>query len=175
MKSRSAWKGFVAGAIGGAVATFVMDMVQKLALEGTRAAESAVGPEKTYTEQEEGQLQDFQRAHERTADLVVKTAGGRLSGVQRKVAAPVTHYAFGALCGGVYGLVAEYVPAVTFGSGSAFGTSLFVGVSETVLPALGLMPAPADTPPLLHAGGLTAHAVYGTSTEWVRALVRKAL
>ncbi len=166
-------KGLLAGAIGGLLATAAMDAVQKIALEGTRKAEDLRGGDHSLTEQQEGQLGNYEKAHAETVATLSQSAGrGTPSPSQQKVAAPATHYLFGALCGGVYGAIAEYWRPVTFGYGTAFGASLFLGASETVLPALDLLPTPGDTPPLLHAGGLAAHAVYGASTEGIRRLVR---
>ncbi|GAC1365260.1 MAG: hypothetical protein NVSMB3_13830 [Acidobacteriaceae bacterium] len=174
-RGASAWKGFVAGAIGGAVATAALDVFQRLSLEGTRKGEDLAGGPHIYTGQQEEQLALYEYAHAEVAERVAKTASLRLSASQQKALAPVVHYGFGALCGGVYGLLAEIWPGVTAGFGTAFGGSLFVSASEAVLPAMGLMPAPSDTPPLLHAGGWAAHAVYGAGTEAVRRVVRSAL
>ena len=69
----------------------------------------------------------------------------------------------------------EYWSSPTYGPGSAFGSALFPGESELILPTLGLMPAPSHTPSLLHEGGLTAHAIFGTGTEADRSVVHKAL
>lgn len=169
-------KGFVAGTVGGLVATFGMDLFQKIALEGTRKAEDVAGSGHPLTRQQEAQLGRYEQAHIETADrLAGAIADGGLSTSQQKVAAPAMHYAFGALCGGVYGLLAEYWRPVTFGYGTAFGVSLFAGASEAVLPALNLLPTPAETPALLHGGGLAAHAVYGAGTEGMRRLIRKSL
>ncbi len=170
-----AWKGLVAGAVAGALATLVLDTFQRVSLEGTRKAEDLAGTGHTYSRQQRKQLRVYEQAHTETAETLAGAPGTRLRRSQKKAAAPVTHYLFGALCGGVYGWLAEYVPPVTFGYGTAFGASLFLGASEAVLPALGVLPSPAETPATLHAGGLLAHAVYGASTEGVRQLVRKAL
>ena len=107
--------------------------------------------------------------------LAQATGVGSLTPGQKKVAAPATHYLFGALCGGAYGVLAEYWKPASFGFGTAFGVSLFLGASEAVLPSLELLPGPQDTPPLLHAGGLAAHAVYGASTEGLRRVLRRSL
>ncbi len=171
----SVWKGLLAGAAGGAAATLMMDVFQKLALQGTRKGEDLAGTDHTYTQQQEGQLQSYENAHAQTVQTVAQAGDASVSGSEGRALAPVVHYAFGALCGAVYGAIAEVWPGVTAGYGTAFGSSLFVGASETVLPALGMIPAPSDTPPLLHAGGWAAHAVYGAGTEAVRRAVRQAL
>ncbi len=175
-RNSSAGKGFMAGAIGGLVATLAMDAFQKLSLEGTRKAEDLAESGHTLTRQQEMQLGSYERAHAETAEQVARAAGyGGLSRGQKQVAAPATHYVFGALCGGVYGALVEYWRPASFGFGTAFGISLFLGASEAVLPTLELLPTPTDTPPMLHVGGLAAHAVYGAGTEGLRRLIRKGL
>ncbi|RRA48194.1 DUF1440 domain-containing protein [Acidipila sp. EB88] len=174
--SNTVGKGFVAGAVGGLIATVAMDAFQKLSLEATRKAEDVAEGGHRYTRQQETQLSGYQQAHEDTAErLVQAVGGGSLTRAQKQVAAPATHYIFGALCGGVYGMLAERWKPASFGFGTAFGVSLFLGASEAVLPSLELVPSPLETPPLLHVGGLAAHAVYGATTEGVRRLVRGAL
>ncbi len=169
------WKGLLAGAIGGLLSTVAMDAFQAASIAGTRKAEDLADTEHSASRQQKKQLRVYEYAHEDTAEGFAAIAGARLTRKQRKAAAPVTHYLFGALTGGVYGWVTEYVPPITAGFGTAFGASLFLGASEAVLPALGMLPSPGKTPPLLHAGGLLAHAVYGASTEGVRRLVRREL
>ena len=171
--TRSACKGFAAGAIGGAVGTLVLNVFQKGSLIGTKTIEDRAGNGRTYAKQQEELLESFEKAHTQTAEAVAGAAGIRLSSsAQKKNAAPVTQYAFGILCGGVYGLVAEYVPQATVGFGTMYGTVLFTGASEVVLPALGMVASPKDRTPIQHMGGLSGNVVYGAVTEGVRRLLR---
>ncbi len=171
---RSAWAGFLAGALGGALATAAMDLFQATALKGTQEAERLAGSDHHLSQEQKGQIKGYEAAHAVVAkEIASVTTGSELHGKQLQTAATATHYAFGAICGGVYGLIAEFWPAVTFGFGTAFGTSLLLGASETTLPALGLAPSPAETPAVLHSGALAAHAVYGAGTEAVRTLLRR--
>lgn len=169
---RSAWKGFLAGAVGGAAGTAVLNVFQKGSLAGTKAVEDRVGREHTYTKQQEELLQGFEKAHTQTAEAVAGVAGVTLSAAQKKQAALVTEYAFGILCGGAYGLIAEYVPQATAGFGTTYGAVLFAGASEVVLPALGMVPPVDERTPVQHLGGLTGNVVYGAVTEGVRRLLR---
>ena len=170
--ARSAWKGFAAGAIGGAVGTLVLNVFQKESLAGTKAVEDKVGYGHTYTKQQEELLQGFDKAHMQTVEVVAGAAGVRLSSAQKKNAVPVTEYAFGILCGGVYGLLAEFVPQATAGFGTTYGAVLFTGASEVVLPALGLVAPPQERTPIQHLGGLSGNVVYGAVTEGIRRLLR---
>ena len=169
---RSAWKGFAAGAIGGVVGTWVLNVFQKGSLMGTRAIEDRVGGGHTYAKQQQELLQGFEKAHTQAAEAVVGVAGIQLSSAQKKTAAPVTEYAFGMLCGGVYGVIAEYLPAATAGFGTTYGAVLFAGASEVVLPALGMVAPPQERTPVQHLGGLSGNVVYGAVTEGVRRALR---
>lgn len=166
------WKGLLAGAVGGLLGTLALDLFQQGAMVATRKGEDAADADHTFSRQQQEQIKGFERAHADAADALT---GGNLSHAQRKAAAPITHYAFGTLCGAAYGVLAEYVPATTSGFGTAFGSALFLAAQEGVAPALGLSPAPTKIPALLHAGGLSAHAVYGVTTEATRVLLRKVL
>lgn len=170
--ARSAWKGFLAGAVGGAVGTVVLNVFQKGSLLGTKAIEDKVGGGHAYTKQQEELLEGFDKAHTQTAEAVAGAAGMTLTTAQKKKAAPMTEYAFGILCGGVYGLIAEYVPQATAGFGTTYGATLFAGASEVVLPALGMVPMPQERTPVQHLGGLTGNVVYGAVTEGVRRALR---
>ena len=167
--NKSAAKALLAGAAGGLLGTLALDLFQKFALESTRKAEN--GPQ-TYTHQQQDQIQNYEQAHTATAESLAQAAGASLSPKQRKAAAPATHYLFGTVCGAAYGLLAEYWPPATLGFGTAFGISLQIGATESILPALGLMPSPLDTPPPLHLGGIAVHSVYGAATEATRRLLR---
>lgn len=171
-RRRSVALGLLAGAAGGALGTLVLNLFQKASLEGTRVAENKLDSETTYTQQQEGLLKSFEEAHTRTAVDLAHAAGTDLSSAQRAKAAPVTEFAFGILCAGVYGMLAEYLPAVTVGFGSVYGAVLFTGASEVVLPAIGYVAAAKDRTPVQHLGGLAGNVVYGMCTEGVRRLIR---
>ncbi len=81
---------------------------------------------------------------------------------------------FGAAVGAAYGALAEYYPAATAKEGASFGVALEALTQETPLPALSLA-ARADETMIGRAGELTAHVVYGVTTEFVRKLVRRFL
>lgn len=170
--SRSAWKGFAAGMIGGAVGTLVLNVFQKASLKGTEAAEDQLHNGHRYTKEQQQLLKGFEKAHTQTAEAVTDAVGIRLSRAARSNAAPITEYAFGILCGGVYGILAEYLPQTTSGFGTVYGAALFTGASEVVLPALGMVPMPGERTPIQHLGGLSGNMVYGAVTEAVRRTLR---
>ena len=175
MQARSVLKGLMAGAIGGAVGTLVLNTFQTASLQGTEAVENQLPGRNTYTEQQEDLLDSFNKAHAKTAEVAASVAGKHLSPAQSRQAVPAVEYAFGIVCGAAYGAVAEYIPPVTSGFGMTYGAALFTGASEVVLPALGWVAQPSERTPVQHLGGLSGNVVYGAVTEGVRRLLRKAL
>jgi len=81
-------------------------------------------------------------------------------------------WGFGATAGAAYGAVAEFYPAATAKAGVSFGMTLGALSEEGVIPALGLLVRPAAPG---SASEITAHVVYGVTTEMVRGFVRKRL
>jgi uncharacterized membrane protein YagU involved in acid resistance len=112
-----------------------------------------------------------------TADAVFSTVTGgqHLTHEGKERGGPIVHYAFGALMGAVYGAIAEEMPAITAGFGTAFGAALFTGADLVAVPALNLSQSvSAEELPSL-ATPFAAHLVYGSATEAVRRLVRALL
>jgi hypothetical protein len=162
--------GFAAGVVGGLVATWVLDLYQQGALEATRRAEDAMGAGPVLSRHQEEQMRDQQRAHVETAQRIAKsTIGKGLSRAQRRDAAPVVHYAVGAIAGGVYGLAAELLPAVRAGYGTGYAGILFTGGSQALIPGFGFGS--------LNRGGdgLSGHLVYGATLETTRRFLRRFL
>ena len=164
--------GFLAGAVGGTVGTVALALFQTASLKGTEALEKTSDLDYRYSREQRGLQRMFEKAHMQAADAVAGAVGAELSFKQKEVAAPVTEFAFGILCAGVYGALAEYVPPVTVGFGTVFGAVLFAGASEAVLPAIGFVPPPQDRTAVEHLGGLSGNVVYGAVTEGVRRLLR---
>lgn len=86
-----------------------------------------------------------------------KHEGGRLA-----------HYAFGIGSAAVYGALAELWPGATRGFGVPFGTVVWAGADEGVVPLLGLSKKPSELSWEDHARSLVGHFVYGAVTEAVR-------
>jgi hypothetical protein len=164
--------GLAAGVIGGIVATWALDCYQKGSLQTARGAENAAGAAPILSRQQEDpleeQLQEQRRAH--AAERIAKsTFGKRLTHTQRRNAAPIVHYAVGALTGGIYGLTAEILPIVRRGYGSGYSNLLFLGGSEAVLPWFNLNRTKIQPS---RASGLSAPLVYGAALETTRRVVR---
>jgi hypothetical protein len=164
--------GLAAGVIGGIVATWVLDKYQEGALQATRRVENAVDADPVLSRQQEDQLRSQQRAHAEAAERIAKsTFGKRLTRKQRRNAAPIVHYAVGALAGGAYGFAVEILPVVRRGYGTGYSNLLFLGGSEAVLPWFNLGTR-QKIPRSIRADGLSAPLIYGAVLETTRRFLR---
>jgi putative membrane protein len=154
------WKGVIAGIAGGLAASWAMNQFQ------TQLWKRSPQP-----------------AHQGGDDATVKAASAiaeafnhrALADDEKKLAGQAVHYVFGSTMGGVYGGVAEVMPAAAKGWGLPFGTAMWLCADEIAVPAFGLAGSAADTPPSIHAYALASHLVYGLTSEGVRRTVRAAL
>ena len=89
----------------------------------------------------------------------------------RDPAGQAVHYIAGAVIGGIYGVLTEYKPEASAGFGSAYGVATAALFDEAAVPALGLAPAPDETPLATHAYGAASHLVYGWVLEGARWLI----
>ena len=169
-------RGILAGAIGGLVAAWVMN--QFITGAGPKLQQAIQSDEENQQQakQKEQQEKDPQPdATMKTADAIVNvvTGGEHLSWEGEQKGGPIVHYTFGALMGGLYGVLAEYSPLVHSGFGTTFGSLLFAGADLVAVPALNLSGSPKDAPASSYATPLAAHLVYGATTELVRRIVRQ--
>lgn len=162
--------GLAAGVVAGLVATWVLDKYQQGAVQATRRVEDATNAEPVFSRQQEDQLREQQRAHAEAAQRIAKsTTGRKLSRAQQQTAAPIVHYAAGALAGGIYGLTAEILPGVRRWYGMGYSKFIFLGASEPLLPWLGLTRGQkAQVTP----AGLPAPLVFGAALETTRRVLR---
>lgn len=101
--------------------------------------------------------------------------GQELTEARKKWAGPAVHYAFGALVGAVYGVLAETVPTSSAGYGTAYGSALWLTADEIGVPAFGLSQPPSEIPVTSHFKAFASHLVYGFATDLTRrALLLKA-
>ncbi len=169
-KHRSAWKGLVAGVVGGIVASWAMDRFQYWWL--------------SFGSGDERQFQQTQPVvNVRDEPATVKTASAISEGLfshvltvkEKEIAGPAVHYAVGTTAGAVYGVAAEYEPNVSTLAGIPFGATFWIVVDEAALPLLGLAQGPTAYPISNHAYALASHLVFGLTAEVVRSAVRRAL
>jgi len=158
-------KGLAAGAIGGLVASFVMEEFQALWF---KVSESLPEQSQRGEEQEPATV----KAAEAIAENIF---AHELAESEKEIAGEAVHYAVGAISGAVYGAMSELMPSVTIGVGLPFGAAVWLVVDEGAVPALGLSKPAKEYPLSTHAYALASHLVYGVTTDVVRRAVRKVL
>ena len=102
------------------------------------------------------------------AVLAEKIAGHPLSESNKTLATQAFHWTTGSFVGAIYGGVAEVLPAVTSGYGTAFGIVVLLLTHETTLPLMGLDKPPTQQPIHEQTSEIATHALYGFATELVR-------
>jgi uncharacterized membrane protein YagU involved in acid resistance len=166
----NAWKGLVAGIVGGVVASWTMDRFQYWWLSFGGSGE----PELQQAPREEGNLDE--PATVKTASAISEGVfDHRLTAREKEIAGPIVHYAVGTSAGALYGIAAEKKPGVTTLTGIPFGATFWMVVDEGALPLLGLAKGPTAYPIPTHAYALASHLVFGLTAEVVRSTVRRAL
>src|SRR5689334_17356310 len=99
-RNQSLTRGVLAGALGGLVASWVMNLFITAAKKAQQAAESA---EEQAREQAQQNQQDSEDSTMKVADTVTWIATGHhLSKEGKQKGGPIVHYAFGTLMGAIY-------------------------------------------------------------------------
>ena len=160
----SPWKGLVAGAVAGLVASGVMNLFQLAwnALASRRRSDAASAGDEDVTVKAASAVSEGVFHH-------------RLTRPEKRIGGNVVHYAFGSSVGALYGFVAERHPEVTTGAGLPFGVVFWLVADEMAVPALGLSRPATSYPVGVHAYALASHLVFGACAEGVRCLVRAKL
>jgi putative membrane protein len=173
MSKRRMWKGLLAGGAAGAAGSRAMNQFQNL---WTKLSQKQNGK---APQNQSGESTD-EDATMKAAGKVAEITGHPLSREQKQKAGPLVHYAFGTGMGALYGALLEAGPrrlrrrnALLTGLG--FGSVLFVGADEIVVPALKLSGSPTESPLSSHLYAFASHAVYGITAGAVRKAVRAAL
>ncbi|MGA7616193.1 MAG: DUF1440 domain-containing protein [Thermoanaerobaculia bacterium] len=171
-------KGIIAGAIGGLVASYVMDYTH----QAWSKAEELISGDGDGRDRETENDTEMEREEENdpaTMKIVKKVSEGifdhPLSERQKKIAGPAVHYGFGMTMGALYGGLAEVAPITAAGLGIPFGAALWAAADEVAVPALGLSEKPTATPVQQHGEALASHLVYGVTTDLVRRAIRAVI
>ncbi|MGI9168708.1 MAG: DUF1440 domain-containing protein [Caulobacteraceae bacterium] len=110
------------------------------------------------------------------ADRVCLALSGRpIPHSVRPLAGEAVHFGLGAVLGAAYAGAAHFRPAVTAGAGTAYSSTVWLGLDEGLLPALGLGAKWADVPASRHFYGLISHLFFGLSLDGANRLGRRAL
>lgn len=169
-RNSSAWKGLVAGVVGGLVASWVMDRFQYWWLSFDKGDERRL--QQTPIEENS---QD-EPATVKTASVISERVFHHsLTNREKEITGALVHYSVGTSAGAVYGLAAEWDPRVTALAGIPFGAAFWLVVDEGTLPLLGLAKGPNAYPLSTHAYALASHLIFGLTAEVVRGAVRRAL
>ena len=185
-KDCDVWKGLAAGIMGGLAASWIMNQFQSTLgklMEGKERPHGAQSLQDGSPQhgigrelQKRGSDEEDDNATERMASIVSEDVfGRRLSEDEKKTGGVIAHYAMGVTSGVVYGVAAEFLPAVTAGAGLPFGAAVWVIADEGIVPALGLSKSATEYPLSKHTYALASHLVYGLGTELVRNAVRRVL
>jgi putative membrane protein len=186
------WKSIIAGAIGGLAASWAMNRYQELQSKAVQKVKQSTRKQTVVEMQQPvavGQgttAQPSQPEHEqresqepstvKVAEIIsINVLRHRLSEREKKIAEPIVHYSFGTIMGAWYGLLSEAIPLATTGHGALYGAVVWLGADEIALPALKVSNNPFKYPISVHASALSAHAVYGITTETVRRAVLKLI
>lgn len=171
--SANAWLGATAGALGGIAGSWAM--VRFNHAVGGRDGEggSHAHRRRHATPNDTDATISDEPATDQVASRAAEAVLGRpLDEREQQQVAPLFHYAFGALCGAIYGAVAERQRAATAGAGAPFGAVVWLAADEVGLPAAGLARNPTTYPLSRHAAALGSHLVFGLTVEGVRRLLR---
>ncbi len=145
----NAWKGALAGMIGGIAGALVMELFQA-------GLQKATGQKSS-----EGEPATVKAANR----MSVAATDEPVAEDNKNLAGEMVHYAMGAGSGMVYGLAAEVLPKSSAGYGALFGAALWMLADEVGVPAAGLAKGPDETPVAQQASALAAHLVYGVTTD----------
>ncbi|MDQ3749002.1 MAG: DUF1440 domain-containing protein [Acidobacteriota bacterium] len=179
-------KGLAAGIVGGLVASVAMNQFQKLLSKLTNSEKRSHGAQSLQQGspqsgigrelEKRGKDEPEDDAAGRLANAIsIGVSGRELTKKEKEVGGTALHYAYGISMGAAYGAAAEFSSEVTVGAGIPFGTLIWIGADEGVVPLLGLSKSPTEYPLSVHAYALASHLVYGLTTEAVRRTVRNIL
>jgi hypothetical protein len=144
------------GALAGAAATWLMDLVTTGMLEAQP---------REVTAREQAAQPNGKSSVANLVDRVEAGTGLKVPPRQRPMLENAIHYGLGIAPGAIYGVIRRYLPFATVGRGLAYGLILFAANDEYANTKLGLAGPPGAYPPETHFRGLTGHAVLGMATE----------
>ncbi len=160
-------KGALAGAIAGAVGTFIMNYAHQA---WSRIEEYVPLREDDDQQSESGEQDDSEEpATTKAADVLIDAIFDyELDDDEKAVAGQVMHWTMGIGSGAAYGMITAAVPIAGTGYGIPFGAALWAIADEIAVPLAGLSDPPREIPASTHAEALFAHLIYGAVTDLTR-------
>jgi putative membrane protein len=159
--------GFVGGLLGAAA----MNLFSR-AVSSARNGREATGAAPGYDRVGRGvQPPQADGAAEEDATVRVGTAayravtGSAPDRAKRSWLGTSMHYAFGGTVGACYAVMAQRLPIIRAGHGTAYGTAVWIVADEMIMPLLGVSRGPRQLPAGVHAYALSGHWVYGLTLE----------
>lgn len=151
------WKGLLAGAVGGLAGSFAMSQFHSLVSSSAEISSRQGKEDSTVL----------------AASAISQTVfDHELTAREKRIAAPVVHYAFGTSMGAIYGTLAEWKHLVSAGRGVPLAAALWLGAHVITVPALDLSEPITQSTPAREVAEFGAHIVYGMVTESVRWFLR---
>ncbi len=178
----SPWKGLVLGLAAGAAGTVAMGgywrAATALAGEDPHAATRGEGPHplddialigKHHEEEESSTAAMGRIAYDRLAGHPPQQAE------TKSTLSYLVHYGYGALQGGVFGVLPAFNKMTTLAAGPVFGTGLWLFGDELAISLLGLANGPGMYPLRQHLHRWGAHLTYGLTVAASVKLLRRLL
>lgn len=156
MRNRTLTGDAVRGAIAGAVATWLMDLVTT----GVAEQQSPADQEREAAARPNGET-----SVGNLIGRIERTTGLHVGEAVRPALSQAIHYGLGIVPGAVYGVLRHRVPGVAAGRGFVYGLVLFVANDEIANTELGLAGPYGAYPLSSHWRGLVGHAVLGVATD----------
>jgi hypothetical protein len=138
---------FVAGTLAGLAATVPMTLSMKLMHEQLPAEEQYPLPPRLITEE--------------MTELV--GVDDKLDEPEMKGLTMLSHFAYGAACGAIYGPLSKRLPGAGVLGGVAFGLAVWTGSYLGWLPAVGILAPATEHPGRRNALMIAAHVVWGAA------------
>jgi hypothetical protein len=156
MRRSSIFRDAIRGAVAGAAATWLMDLVTTRLYEGQPA---------DVTRREEAAQPNGKSSVANMVDRFESGTGVRIPANRRPLLENAVHYALGVVPAAVYGVVRRRLPLARAGEGAVFGLAVFALNDEYLSTRLGLAGPYTAYPAQTHLRGLAGHVTLGLGTE----------
>jgi hypothetical protein len=150
------WTDALRGALGGAIATRLMDLVTTGLMEGQS---------KETTQEEKAARPNGKSSVGNLVDRLAGVTGVHLDDGERSKATQLVHYGLGVVPGAIYGVVRPRMPILAAGRGVLYGMALWAINDEYLNTKLGFAGPFTAYPVETHVRGAVGHAVLGGATD----------